>query len=89
MRTLLARNGSITPALVKHFEDRRLERSAARLVMRRGPPFDDPRLHPVAKKLARGEKARGTRADDEALGIGPRVGLLRFPATFRLPPKFL
>ena len=76
------------PALVQDFEDRRLERRAARLMMGRGPSFHDPRRYPVTEEFARGEKARGPRADDEDLGIGPRVGLSGFLRHSGSPQSF-
>jgi hypothetical protein len=57
--------------------------------MRRGPPFHDSRLYTVTEEFARGEKARGAGADDEDLGIGPRVGLSGFLRHSGFPPKFL
>src|SRR6188472_1462040 len=59
--------------LIEQFEHRGLERGPARLVMGRKPLLDDPRLHPVAAKLARGEKARWTGANDEDLSFGRRA----------------
>ena len=53
---------------MEHFEHRGLKGRPARLAMGAEPLLDDPRLHAMTKKLARGEKARGTRADDEDLG---------------------
>lgn len=71
---------------MQDFEDRRLERGASRLMMRLRPLLHDPRFYAVTEELARGEKARRTRAHDEDLGIRPRVRLLRHSG---FPPEFL
>ena len=77
------------PASIQRFQHRGLKCGPARLVVRRRPLLDDPRPHAVTEELARGEKARGTRADDEDLRIGPRASSgCAAPATFRLPQSF-
>ena len=43
----------------------------------------------VTEEFARGEKARRAGADDEDLGMGPRVGLSGFLRHSGFPPKFL
>jgi hypothetical protein len=57
-------------SLIEHFQHRRLKARPARFMMRRRPLFDDPRPYAMTQKLARGEKARGTRADADT---GSRV----------------
>ena len=69
MCTLSFRNGSIDAGLVEDLKRRGLKCGAARIVMGRGLLLDDPWPYAVTEEFARGEKARGTRADDEDLGM--------------------
>src|ERR1700722_12891839 len=61
---------------IENFQHRRLKARPARFMVRRRPLFDDPRPYAMTQKLARGEKARGTRADNEHFSFGRLVSNL-------------
>ncbi|HZZ22404.1 MAG TPA: hypothetical protein VFE60_07455 [Roseiarcus sp.] len=74
--------------LVEDLKRRGLKCGAARIVMGRRLLLDDPWPYAVTEELACGEKARGTRADDEDLSIGPGVYLSGLLRHFGFPPSF-
>jgi hypothetical protein len=57
-------------ALVQDFKDRRLNCSAACLVMRSRLLLHDSRLYAVTEEFGRGEKTRWAGADNQNLRIG-------------------
>ena len=61
--------------LIEDLKRRGLKCGAARLMMGRRLLLDDPWPYAVTEEFARSEKARGARADDQDLRVGPRVGL--------------